>query len=188
MQLRGASLPPTCRLLWHTGLWVAVRWLCTHFPKCCRQEESEGAQVWGHDGGFSSRQLEQEVCWQEPWHAVFSRDTNLQSREIQISVKYAAREDIKAKTSFFFFQSPGRADLRGVGLTVFLGALWVTALWIQGFNHCTKHILNKHWMRNRSGTLPHKALDMSNVIFTSFPEQQQKMNISNLTLRLIPYQ
>lgn len=42
---------------------------------------------------------------------------------------------------FFFSQLPGRADFRGVGLTVFLGALWVTALRIQRFNHYT----NTHW-------------------------------------------
>lgn len=72
---------PTCRLLWHIGLKVAVRWLCMHFPKCCRQEELVWLQVWGHDGGFSSKQLEQEVCWQEPWHAVFFSDTNLWSRK-----------------------------------------------------------------------------------------------------------
>lgn len=29
-----------------------------------------------------------------------------------------------------YFQLPGRADCRGVGLTVFLGAFWVTALWV----------------------------------------------------------
>lgn len=174
MKLSGASLPPTCRLLWHTGLWVAVRWWCTHFPKRCRQEESEGAQVWGHDGGFSSRQLEQEVCWQVPWHSVFSRDTNLQSRKFRFLLKTQHEKILKEKHLFFPFQSPGRADFRGVGLTVLPGALWVTALWIQGLNHCTKHILNKHWMRNRRGTLPHEALDMSNVIFTYFSRATTK--------------
>lgn len=83
MYFYAAFLPRTCRLLWHMRLWVAARWLCTHFPKRCRQEESEAVQVWGHDGGFSSRQLEQEVCWQEPWHAFFSRDTYLQSRKVK---------------------------------------------------------------------------------------------------------
>lgn len=33
--------------------------------------------------------------------------------------------------------SPGRADCRGVGLAVLLGALWLAALCIQLFNHCT---------------------------------------------------
>lgn len=74
----------TCRLLWHAGLWAAVRWLCTHFPKRRRQEGSEGPQVWGHDGGLSSRQLEQEVCWQEPWHGFFSTDTDLHSTTVRL--------------------------------------------------------------------------------------------------------
>lgn len=33
--------------------------------------------------------------------------------------------------------SPGRADCRGVGLAVLPGALWLAALCIQLFNHCT---------------------------------------------------
>lgn len=77
----------TCRLLWHMGLWGAVRWLCTHFPKCCRQVESDGAQVWEHDGRFSSRQLEQDVCWQEPWHSLFCRDVDLQTRKFWLLLK-----------------------------------------------------------------------------------------------------
>lgn len=97
--------PPTCRLLWQTGLSVAVRWLCTHFPKRRRQEESEWAQVWGHDGGFSSRQLEQEVCWHESWHAAFSRDTSLQSRKCIFVFKKLIRheERVRVKLSFLFF-------------------------------------------------------------------------------------
>lgn len=88
----------TCRLLWHAGLWAAVRWLCTHFPKRRRQEESEGAQVWGHDGGLSSRQLEQEVCWQEPWHGFFSTDTNLHSTGVRLLFKMSC-ETLRKKMS-----------------------------------------------------------------------------------------
>lgn len=73
-------------------------------------------------------------------------------RKFQFSVKNAAWEDMKGKT--FFFHSPGRADFRGVGLTVFLGALWVTDLWIQGFNHCAKHT---EW-ETEVGLAIHKAL------------------------------
>lgn len=96
---------------------------------------------------------------------------------------FGMRRGLGLGLNFFFSQLPGRADFRGVGLTVFLGALWVTALRIQRFNHYTnthgKQILNKkNW----------NASDIANVIFTSFPEQQQKMKISNLVLCLIPYQ
>lgn len=82
MQFIFSCFSPTCKFLWHTGAWSAVRWLCTHFPKPCRQEESEWLQICGHDGGFRSKQLEQDVCRHEPWQSAFSRDTNLRSRKL----------------------------------------------------------------------------------------------------------
>lgn len=75
---------PTCRSLLHTGSDSSLRWLCTHLPKCCRQVESDAPQVWWQEGHLRRRQLEQEVCWQEPRHAFCSRETDLREEPRQV--------------------------------------------------------------------------------------------------------
>lgn len=82
---------------------------------------------------------------------------------------------------YFYYYSPGRADFRGVGLTVFPGALWLAALWIQ-VNHCA----NTHFKQTQVWVF--HSQDVSNVLLTILPEQQHNIKMSKLVLRLIPYQ
>lgn len=125
----------------------------THLPKPCRQVESEGAQLCGHEGELSSRQLEQEVCWHGPWQATFPRDTDLRTKATFGSLKdpHRARQSC---TRVAVSDRPCGADLCGVSLAELPGAVRLAAFCLCGLDHCRnktqKHPINKRNLTLRS--------------------------------------